>query len=143
MKKIVMALAFLALAWSPPLKAVDPAVEMLNLGPISVNKKADIFATDKKDYVHVVMDLLPYKAAIATAGDSAKPAALAQALVEKFLKVKYPKKNLYKIVLLEFLFRDSYGSPSWDKVNILARFEARRKGKAFELKAVKNEPNKA
>lgn len=134
MRMLVAAmLLFTTLAWSGPEAQTTP-VAVVKLAGLDV-KSSDWTFTPKDGYVHAILDLIPYKEAMAKSG--LKQEKLAQALLDGPLAEKYPDAVKVKLVLLEYPERDNYGAPRWDKVKVVARYEASKKKKSFVLKAAK------
>jgi len=117
---------------SAPVSGDVSATATVAVGPLTL-KAGDLRATEKPGYVHLMVDLFPYRDAIKAAGDKAKPEVLAKDLVKKFLLPKYPQAAKFKVVLAEFPERDEYDAPRWDKIQVLGRYNVTLKGKALHL----------
>ena len=114
--------------------AEDPAKAAplgLRIGAAEV-KAADCLFTPKPAYVHVILDLFPYREALKASGLGLTQ--VAQALADGPVAAKHPKAKAVKVALVEYPERDDYGAPRWDKVVVLGKFEGPKKGKGFDLK---------
>jgi hypothetical protein len=84
-----------------------------------------ILVTQKPNYVHILWDAFPERAAIQAAG---KSFSLKKAVLDLVLGpglAAVPSSKTMKIDVTEFPERDDYGAPRWDKIQFLGRFEAK------------------
>jgi hypothetical protein len=125
---VIAVVAFLIL---PLDSAAEPNVAALGcpIRALHVEINAgDVLFTQKPDYVHVLVDVYPYRDVLNTT-DRAGMSELALDVVKSCTASKYPSAKLVKLDLVEFLERDSYGAPVWSSVQVLGKFGfARTKG---------------
>jgi hypothetical protein len=94
--------------------------------------KADILASKKQGYGHVLWDAFPLREEL-----KAKPVSLsaaAQALALGPGLAKMPEATRFKIDIVEFPERDDYGAPRWESIKVLGKFEVSKAGKAWLVK---------
>jgi hypothetical protein len=99
-------------------------------GPILV-KACDLYFSKHKDVVFVLWDSLPYRGALAAAGDGALTRT-AQGLVEGPGVARYPAAAAFRVAVAEVTDRDAYGLPRWDTIKMLLRnsYTVDKKGRA-------------
>lgn len=127
--KLVL-LASLAGAF-PALSEDKPTPVMVSAGALRVSLDDAIF-TQKKGYVHLLIDVFPNRAQVKSA-HLANLSSTAEALVKSEGMKRFPKEKHFKVDVVEILERDEYGAPRWDQVKLLESYTAEVKGKKVKL----------
>jgi len=94
--------------------------------------KADILASKKQGYGHVLWDAFPVKEQLKAEPLSLSAAAEALALGPGLAKM--PEATRFKVDIVEFPERDDYGAPRWESIRVLAKFEVSKVGRAWQVK---------
>jgi hypothetical protein len=115
--------------------ATTVTAEVIQAGPLNVSL-ADVISTQKKGYVHVLIDVWPNAAKIAE-GKLSSLSSTVEAILSRSMVKKFPKAKDFKIDVVELPERDEYGAPRWELIRLKERYTATVMKKAVKLTAVK------
>ena len=118
------------------------ATASVQAGPLTLNLK-DVIFTQKKGYVHVLLDAWPYAAQISAQGLSSL-SSVAEALLSTEGMKRFPKEKNFKLDVVELSQRDDYGAPRWELVKLKERYKASvgAKGLSFVVVPLDQEGSK-
>ena len=98
----------------------------------------DIVLTQRGTTVHVLWDAFPSHSQLSMLGASASLTRLAEALVTGYAAKKHPAIHDFKVAIVEFPERDSYGTPRYELARTLGRFHwTVTRGKGTPIYSVK------
>jgi hypothetical protein len=126
---LILALGIACLASLATLSYADekPAPVTFTAGALHLCMD-DVYFTQKKGYVHVLFDILPYAAQI-RATHLTSLSTVAQALIKDQGLKQFSKEKKFKIDVVEILARDDYGAPRWDQIKLKESYLGEAKGK--------------
>jgi len=123
-----IAILFLALGMVPPpgaaeaARAAPPGRETVRVQGIGV-RADDLIMTLKGTTLYLLWDAFPYNADLPNPLSVGALGRMAEDLVSGFALKKHPKVRRFRVTILEFTDRDSYGAPRYDLTKTLGRFE--------------------
>jgi hypothetical protein len=137
MKNILLVMAICLIssaAW-----AMEAPVAVTNTARIAGIEVANdqILITLKTGYVHLLWDAFPSQEAIRAKGKAFNLENAVRDLVFGPGLASQPEAMVFKVDVVEYFEKDSYGTKRWDKVRSLGRFEVALKCNKWLVKQLK------